>query len=207
MSDESPRDENPANDAPAGEGPATEETAPAAAGPPAAPPPPAEPQGRRGFFVSRAAAAVAAAVVGVVVLFGGGFAIGHVTAGGDGHEGRDRTEMAGREGRGNDQGGAARPTSGVFLGVATRDATGGQQGAEVVQVAGGSPAEQAGLQDGDVITAVDGSTVANTSDLAQQVRGHQSGDQVRITYSRGGNATETQVTLGTRTPSSTNQNA
>jgi S1-C subfamily serine protease len=209
MSDESPRDENPANDAPAGEGPPTEETAPAPEGPPAALPPPAESprQARSGFYVPRKAALVAGAVVAALVLFFGGFAIGQGTDGDGDREGRDRTELPGREGRGNDEGRAPRPTSGVFLGVATRDATEGQQGAEVLEVVSGSSAEQAGLQVGDVITAVDGSTVTSTSDVAERVRGHESGDQVTITYSRGGNSTETQVTLGDRSPSSTNQNA
>lgn len=209
MSDEAPRDEHPADDAPAGEGPATEEAAAAAEGPPAVPPPPAEPPARSGFYVPRTAALVAGAVVAVLVLFFGGFAIGRVTGGEGGHEGRDRTEREapGREGRGDNGGGAPRPTSGVLLGVATRDATGGQQGAEVVQVLSGSPAEQAGLQGGDVITAVDGTTVTNASDLTQQVRSRQSGDQLTITYSRGGNATQTQVTLGNRSSSSTGRNA
>jgi S1-C subfamily serine protease len=208
MSDESPRDENPANDAPAGEGPPTEESAPAAEGPPAAPPPPAEPQGRRGFYVPRWAAAVAAAVLAVLVLFGGGFAIGHVTAGERDREGREHQEERGLPGRGGDgENGAPRRTNGVFLGVATRDATGDQQGAEVEQVVTGSPAEQAGLQVGDVITAADGSTVTNASDLAQRIRSHQSGDQVTITYTRGGNSAETQVTLGNRSSSSTGRNA
>jgi membrane-associated protease RseP (regulator of RpoE activity) len=212
MSDESPRDESPAHDVPAGEGPPTEEAA-AADGPPAAPPPPAAPQGGRGVFVPRWAAAVAAAVVGVLLLFGGGFAIGHVTAGegGDHHEGRTHQEDRGAPGRGGNEGngnnGAPRQTSGVLLGVAAQDATGGQQGAELAQVVSGSPAEAAGLQAGDVITAVDGSTVANASDLTQQVRSHQPGDQLTLTYSRGGNSTQTQVTLGSRSSSSTGRNA
>jgi S1-C subfamily serine protease len=63
------------------------------------------------------------------------------------------------------------------------------------------------LQAGDVITAVDGTTVTNASDLTQQVRSHQSGDQLTITYSRGGNPAQTQVTLGSRSSSSTGRNA
>jgi S1-C subfamily serine protease len=210
MSDESPRDEDPAPDAPDGEGQPTEETAPAAEGSPAAPPPPppaeSPPQARSGFYVPRRAALVAGAVIAVLVLFFGGFAIGQRTDGDGDHEGREGTELPGREGGGNDEGRGPRPTSGVFLGVATRDATEGQQGAEVLEVVSGSSAEQAGLQVGDVITAVDGSSVTSTSDLTQRVRGHESGDQVTITYSRGGNSAETQVTLGSRS-TSTNQNA
>jgi putative serine protease PepD len=86
----------------------------------------------------------------------------------------------------------------VFLGVAAQPATGGQQGAQVANVASGSPAAGAGLQPGDVITAVDGTAVSSPADLAQQVRSHQPGDQVTITYSRGGNSTDAPVQLGDR---------
>ena len=41
-------------------------------------------------------------------------------------------------------------------------------------------------------------TVSNPADLAQQVRSHQPGDQVTITYSRAGNSTDAQVQLGDR---------
>jgi putative serine protease PepD len=82
--------------------------------------------------------------------------------------------------------------------VSTQSATGDQQGAQVENVASGSPAAGAGLQQGDVITAVDGTAVSNPADLAQQVRSHQPGDQVTITYSRGGNSTDAPVQLGDR---------
>ena len=219
MSDESPRDESPASNAPAEEHPAADEPTAAAEAAPTPPPPPGEPPARRGIWVSRGVAFVAGAVVAVLVLFFGGFAIGRVTSGGGDNEGRERTEREfprrdgrgnegrGNEGRGNEgrgnEGGGARPTSGVFLGVATRDATGDVKGAEVVRVADGSPAAQAGLQDGDIVTAVDGSAVTNASDLAQQVHSHKSGDQVTITYSRGGNSTQAQVTLGNRSATGT----
>jgi hypothetical protein len=39
------------------------------------------------------------------------------------------------------------------------------------------------------------------------VRSHQSGDQLTITYSRGGTPAQTQVTLGNRSSSSTGRNA
>jgi S1-C subfamily serine protease len=201
MSDESPRDESPANDAPTEQSAAAAgEGAPSAEGPPAAPPPPAEAPARRGFWVPRWAAFVAAAVVAVLVLFFGGFALGRVTADGNGDEARERRTE--REAPRRESPRDARPASGVFLGVATRDAA-NQGGAEILNVAEGSPAAQAGLQAGDVITDVDGSAIKSASDLRQQVRSRQPGDQVTLTYSRGGNSAQAQVTLGSRSPAAT----
>jgi membrane-associated protease RseP (regulator of RpoE activity) len=200
MSDESPRDESPANDAPTEQSAAAAgEGAPSAEGPPAAPPPPAEAPARRGFWVPRWAAFVAAAVVAVLVLFFGGFALGRVTADGNGDEAQRRTQ---REAPRRESPRDARPASGVFLGVATRDAA-NQGGAEILNVAEGSPAAQAGLQAGDVITDVDGSAIKSASDLRQQVRSRQPGDQVTLAYSRGGNSAQAQVTLGSRSPAAT----
>jgi membrane-associated protease RseP (regulator of RpoE activity) len=207
MSDESPRDASPAHepgpaDEPtvAGEPTAAGESA-AAAGPPPPPPPPGEPPGRRGVWVPRWAAFVAGAVVAVLVLFFGGFAIGRTTSDGDSEEGGERRteqEFPRRE-----EPGEARPRSGVFLGVATRDATGDVQGAEIVAVAEGSPAAEAGLQEGDIVTDVDGTAITNASDLREQVRSRESGDQVTITYTRDGNSAQAQVTLGDSSTEST----
>jgi putative serine protease PepD len=200
MSDASPQDEHPVEDQPTDETAAAGDRTAAPEAPPAPPPPPGEPPARRGFYVPKWAAIVAAAVVAVLVLFGGGFAIGHVTAGNGDNEGRERIELElpGRNGGRSEEPNAPRSPSGVFLGVTTRNATGDAQGAEIMSVVRGSPAAQAGLRDGDVVTAVDGTAVTNASDLIQQVRSHEPGDQVTITYSRDGNSSEAQVTLRTR---------
>ncbi len=148
---------------------------------------------------------VVAALVGfvaVAIIFGSAFAIGRATAsGGDEEHGRIERGFEGRPGRGpgsQDGPQLPLPTSGVFLGVSTQPATGNQPGAEVANVATGSPAAGAGLQSGDVITAVDGTAVSGPVDLARLVRSHQPGDQVTITYIRGGTSTDTQVQLGDR---------
>ena len=60
----------------------------------------------------------------------------------------------------------------------------GGAGAAVTAVKAGSPAADAGLQAGDVITAVDGKAVINSAALATQVQAHSAGDVVIITYSR-----------------------
>ena len=76
------------------------------------------------------------------------------------------------------------PTTQAYLGVTSTNAAGG--GAQVAEVKAGSPAADAGLQAGDVITAVDGKSVANAAALATQVQAHSAGDVVSITYSRNG---------------------
>jgi putative serine protease PepD len=170
------------------------------------PPPPEEgaapsgtPPTRGAWIVPKWVVAALVGVVAVGILFGSAFAIGRATASSSGDEhGRIERGFGERPGgRGNGRQ-FPQPTSGVFLGVAAQPATGGQQGAQVANVASGSPAAGAGLQPGDVITAVDGTAVSSPADLAQQVRSHQPGDQVTITYSRGGNSTDAPVQLGDR---------
>ena len=60
-----------------------------------------------------------------------------------------------------------------------------------------SPAAQAGLQAGDVITAVDGDRVDADSDLADHILPHQPGDEITLTVIRDGSQMDVTVTLGT----------
>jgi membrane-associated protease RseP (regulator of RpoE activity) len=62
----------------------------------------------------------------------------------------------------------------------------------------GSPADKAGLQAGDIITAVDGTPVDTTHSLNQLIRGHVPGDVVRMDVLRNGQHVTITVTLGTR---------
>jgi serine protease Do len=64
-------------------------------------------------------------------------------------------------------------------------------------VVAGGPAEQAGLQAGDVIVAVDGAAVDATHDLSTLIVPHAPGDKVTLTINRGGATKELSVTLGT----------
>jgi predicted metalloprotease with PDZ domain len=86
--------------------------------------------------------------------------------------------------------------SGAFLGVQVEDASGNQGGASVAAVEPGSPADDAGIKAGDVITAVDGDNVNRAAQLAERINAHSSGDKVTITLTRSGNSRDVDVTLG-----------
>lgn len=100
-----------------------------------------------------------------------------------------------------------RPTapdrSTAFLGIATEAAPNGQSGARVARVATDSPAADAGLQVGDVVTAVDGAAVADPAALVRAVRSHQPGDRITVTLARGGASTDVKVRLGNSGSSTT----
>ncbi len=77
-----------------------------------------------------------------------------------------------------------------FLGVATDDGV-SVAGAQISQVVAGSPASSAGLQVGDVITAVDGTPVTGTESLRTALHAHKGGDTVKLTIVDTANATNT----------------
>jgi putative serine protease PepD len=84
------------------------------------------------------------------------------------------------------------------LGVQIEDASSG--GVKLAAVTSGGAAAAAGLKTGDIITALDGTRIANSDALAAVVAGHQPGDRLRATYRRAGAAAQTvTVTLGTAT--------
>lgn len=80
-----------------------------------------------------------------------------------------------------------------YLGVSVADTDG--NGAMVLSVEGGSPAESAGLQEGDIITAVDGNPVTSASEVVAAVQGTASGTEVAITYTRDGQEATANATL------------
>lgn len=86
-----------------------------------------------------------------------------------------------------------------FLGVTTQDASGSDLGAVVVSVVSGGPADQAGLRAGDVITAIDGTAVADSAALGKAIRGHAPGDTVQLTVHRADGDHTLSPTLGKRT--------
>jgi S1-C subfamily serine protease len=66
-------------------------------------------------------------------------------------------------------------------------------GAYVVNVRSGSPAEKAGIMEGDIIYKIDGKEV---SDLGKIISDKKSGDNLKIEYWREGETKDLQVTLG-----------
>ena len=71
----------------------------------------------------------------------------------------------------------------AYLGVATGDSA--TAGAAISGVKNSGPAAQAGLRAGDVVTALDGTSVADSNDLVAAIAAHQPGDQVKLTVKRG----------------------
>lgn len=88
----------------------------------------------------------------------------------------------------------------AYLGVSIGD--GGAQadgvlraGAEVGSVEQGSPAANAGLKQGDVITAISGKSTNQAAALTGFVRQYSAGDEVALTVIRDGKSQEIKVTL------------
>ncbi len=84
-----------------------------------------------------------------------------------------------------------------------------QQGAYVSSVTSGSGAAEAGLQDGDIITAINNTQVTSVTDLIGAVRSYNVGDTVTVTYVRDGQTQTAEVQLssdngGTSSSSSSN---
>lgn len=58
------------------------------------------------------------------------------------------------------------------------------EGIYLYQVKEGSPAEQAGLQAGDIITSFDGSKVSSTTELNDAIKYCAAGDSVEVVFER-----------------------
>jgi len=71
-----------------------------------------------------------------------------------------------------------------------------QWGVYVTRVATGSPASSAGLQQGDIITAIDKVAIDGTHSYLNTLFNYKPGDQVTLTVLRNGSTIQLQVTLG-----------
>jgi putative serine protease PepD len=88
----------------------------------------------------------------------------------------------------------------AYLGVSVESAAGGN-GVRVGSVTKGSPAADAGLKAGDVISAFDGQKILSPDDVIGAVNAKQPGDTVTITYTRNGATKAAHVTLTSRSSS------
>ncbi|MBF6599107.1 MAG: trypsin-like peptidase domain-containing protein [Dehalococcoidia bacterium] len=93
-----------------------------------------------------------------------------------------------------------------FIGIGTIDITSAlassfnlpvNQGVGVVNVASGSPGDQAGLQAQDIIVALAGQQVQNSGDLLNILQKNGPGTTVSVDFYRGSNKMSTKMTLGT----------
>lgn len=85
-----------------------------------------------------------------------------------------------------------------------RQAPSGATGALIVEVVSGTPAEQAGLQAGDLIVAVDNIPVNATHPLPDVIAQYQPGDQATVHFWRGNEQQSVTVRLGSN-PSGSGQ--
>ena len=97
----------------------------------------------------------------------------------------------------------------AYLGVTPQDGTASDgsasiAGAEVTSVGDGTPASQAGLKVGDVVTKVNGERVDSALSLVGHIREKSAGDQVTLTVLRDGKAIEVKATLAAKPNSNSN---
>jgi putative serine protease PepD len=80
--------------------------------------------------------------------------------------------------------------------VTNTAATTGTAGVSLHTVTPDGVADKAGLKAGDLITKIGGQQVTTADALIAAVRSHAPGEQVEVTYSRGGKSNTVSVTLG-----------
>lgn len=82
-----------------------------------------------------------------------------------------------------------------FLGVGLAERTDGGRGAVVTTVNAGSPAQQAGIQDNDIVVQVGGTDVDGSAGVIAAVRNHTPGDDIVVAIERDGVRKTFTVTL------------
>ena len=83
-------------------------------------------------------------------------------------------------------------SSGVFLGIEVNNS---DAGVEIVAVMPESPAEEAGLQAGDMLTAVNGEVVTDVRQAIETIAMNAVGDEITLTVMRDGEEIEITATL------------
>ncbi len=104
-----------------------------------------------------------------------------------------------------EKGYVTKPYIGVMVSDVSDEAInyGTPAGAAVVSVTEGGPAEKAGLQANDIITAVDGEAISGKSGLSSVISDHEAGDTITLSVYRQGQTLSVTVTIGEQTSSAT----
>ena len=96
-----------------------------------------------------------------------------------------------------ENGSATHGLLGATVTSAEADGTSDIVGALISEVSAGGAAEQAGLKSGDVVTRFNGVPITDQTDLTAQVRALAGGSTAEVTYTRDGDSSTVEVTLGT----------
>ena len=90
-----------------------------------------------------------------------------------------------------------RPYLGIMAAYDSQsERSGVKSGVYIESILEGGPAEQAGLQAGDVITMIGVSTITDRSDISALSKSYRAGDTVTVTYVRDGQVYTTTLTFG-----------
>jgi putative serine protease PepD len=93
---------------------------------------------------------------------------------------------------------AGQPVTFAFLGVQTQASGQGVvgNGALIVSVESGSPAEKGGIRQGDIVTKIGGTAIDSPTSLSATIRNASPGDVLKVTVERNGSSRSLTVTLG-----------
>jgi S1-C subfamily serine protease len=96
--------------------------------------------------------------------------------------------------------GAVAPPAGEpgYLGLIADDSQEEGRGVRVLDIAPGGPAAQAGLKQGDLITAIGTRKIANMDDMARALEGRLAAARLTVTVTRDGTERRQEITLGQR---------
>jgi len=97
---------------------------------------------------------------------------------------------------------AGRTIRHAYVGVFLNSSSAG--GAQISSVQSGSPASIAGLQTGDVVTAIDGKAITSTQQFIETVDTYAPGQTIDLTVKRGGSTMQIKLKLGLRPQSQPN---
>jgi putative serine protease PepD len=89
-----------------------------------------------------------------------------------------------------------------YLGVQLDSRTDGGSGALVTDVVAGSAAAKGGIEEGDVVVAVDGEPISGQAALVATIRDLAPGDETTVSLVRDGSPLDVSVVLGQRPPDS-----